>query len=207
MLKLGKDWIFIMEKAFEFDFVHDTQYVFRKLLDAEAHPFKVYSMDDILGSFENNSVMCALGCTLLDNETSFYVEKDAKLAADFTDLTLAEQTSVSEADYIFLSSQLNYETIKALFEKAKKGTLADPQLSACFIICCDSVHGDCNARFRGPGIEGTREINTTRYIKKVCELKQDLDCDYPCGIDLFFVTADGDIAAAPRLCKLETEGD
>lgn len=196
-----------MEKAFDFDFVHDTQYVFRKLLDAEAHPFKTYSIDKVVGGFESNSVMCALGCTLLDNETSFYVEKDAKLAAVFTDLTLSRQASVSDADYIFLSSQLNYETVKALFEKAKKGTLADPQLSASFIICCDSISGSCMARFKGPGIDGVREINTTSYIKKVCRLKQELDCDYPCGIDLFFVTPGGEITASPRLCKLETEVD
>lgn len=194
-----------MEKAFEFDFVHDAQYVFRKLLDAAAHPLKVYSLDRIKNSFEKNSVMCALGCTLLDNETSVYVEKDARLAGIFMDLTLSEQTSVTEADYIFLSTELNYETVNALFEKAKKGTLADPQLSATFIICCQSIRGDCDVYFKGPGINGVKEINTTSYIKKICELKQSLECEYPCGIDLFFVTPDGEITALPRLCKMETE--
>lgn len=195
-----------LEKAFEFDFVHDTQYVFRKLLDAEAHPLKIYSIAKIKDKFTENSVLCAIGCTLLDNETSFYVEKDSRLAEEFTDLTLSEQTSVSDADYIFLSSNLNYETIKVLFEKAKKGTLADPQFSASFIIFCDELNGNCSAEFKGPGIDGQITINTTSYINQICRLKQELGNEYPCGIDLFFVTPDGEIMAVPRLCMLETEG-
>lgn len=194
-----------MEKAFDFDFVFDTQFVFRKLLDAAAKPMTVVSIARLRDSFKDNAFLTALGCTLLDNAAEFYVEKNTALADTLSGLTLSRQTDIERADYIFLTSELNYETVRTIFEKAKKGTLADPHKSATVIISCRDFEGDEDITVASPGIKDCYKGRTSRYIKTILEIKQQLLCEYPCGIDLFFINDSGDIFACPRLAKLVKE--
>lgn len=194
-----------MEKAFDFDFVFDTQYVFRKLLDAVAKPMSIVSIDKVEKSFSAFPYLTALGCTLLDNATEFYVEKNSELAKSLNSLTLSKQTTIEKADYIFLSSELNYETIKTIFEKAKKGTLADPHKSSTIIIYCDDFDGDEKISIRSPGIKDVFKGETNKYIKTILEIRRGLPCEYPCGTDLFFINKKGEIFAYPRLAKLDEE--
>lgn len=194
-----------MEKAFDFDFVFDTQFVFRKLLDAIAKPMTIESIDKLKNSFPENAFLTALGCTFLDNGAEMYVEKNTALADTLSSLTLSKQTDIENADYIFLTSELNYETIRTIFEKAKKGTLPDPHKSATIIISCHSFEGDEDITVVSPGIKGAYNGKTSKYIKTILEIKQQLACEYPCGIDLFFISDKGDIFAYPRLARLTKE--
>lgn len=193
-----------MEKAFDFDFVFDTQFVFRKLLDAAAKPMTVVSIEKLKDSFADNAFLTALGCTLLDNAAELYVEKNTALADTISSLTLSKQTDIENADYIFLTSELNYETIRTIFEKAKKGTLADPHKSATIIISCRDFEGDEDITVASPGIKDEYMGKTSTYIKTILEIRQELQkvCDYPCGIDLFFISDKGEIFAYPRLARL-----
>ncbi len=191
-----------MEKAFEFDFVFDVQFVFRKVLDSMARPMKINSLDKLSDSFEEDSFLCALGCTLVDNEVAFYVEKDPKFSNNLSALTLSKEQEIDKADYIFLTSEMNYESVKAIFSKAKKGTLYDPQLSATIIIACDSLVGNEAVKIKSPGIDGVCEKNVSTYIRTIFEIKQGLDVEYPCGIDLIFIDGSGDFFCYPRLASI-----
>ncbi len=192
-----------MEQVYQFDFVHDTQAVFRQLLMASAHPMSVRSVAEQLPGFSwSHPELWVVGCTLMDNETTFYVEMDADLEKGLADLTLARHAAPNAADYIFLSAQLNYDTIRSLFAGAKKGTLEDPQKSAAFLISCPELSGNVAAEARGPGIQGTRRLSLSPYVAGICGLRTEFDGDYPCGIDLFFLSGDGQVMALPRLCRV-----
>lgn len=196
-----------MEKVYQFDFTFDTQKVFRELLDAMAKPMTVHDVGQESEKFgKEDGALLAAGCTVLDNETGFYVEKNVRLRDELVDLTLARVTAPCEADYIFLSAPLNYESIRVLFEGAKKGTLSDPQLSATFFIVCDSLTGDIRARVNGPGIDGTKILHLPEYIYRICTMHGNYAAEYPCGTDLIFVTQEGELMAFPRLCRISREG-
>lgn len=193
-----------MEQVFQFDFVHDAQSVFRQLLSAMAHPMSPRSIEKEAAGFPwQHPELWAVGGTLMDNETSFCVEMDAELEKGMADLTLAKQVSTREADYIFLSAPLNYDSVGVLLRTAKKGTLADPQLSATIVVSCPSFEGDQELTVKGPGIKGERRLSTTGYIAKLCALREAEKMEYPCGIDLIFVSSQGQIMALPRLCRTE----
>lgn len=192
-----------MENVYQFDFTFDTQKVFRQLLDAMANPMTIHDIGREASKFsEENGALLALGCTLLDNETGFYVEKDTRLRDNLADLTLAKPLSACEADYLFLSGELNYESIRVLFSGAKKGTLADPHLSAFFLIFCSSFKGETKARVKGPGIDREKKLMLPEYIYRICRLHEEYAPEYPCGTDLVFVTAKGELMAFPRLCRI-----
>ncbi len=192
-----------MDKVFDFDFTFDTQKVFRNLMEAMARPLTQYSISESANRFQDkNKAILALGCTLLDNEVSFYVEMDSVLQSTLSDYTMAKTSGIEEADYIITSSHLNYATINILLENAKQGTLADPQTSATFIIFCDTLNGDVTFTLEGPGVNGIEKVKTTEYIAEILKLHSGQDYEYPCGIDLIFVSNDADIMAFPRLCKI-----
>lgn len=193
-----------MEQLYGFDFVEDTQSVFRQLLEVLSKPFTIGNIGREAGKFPGQeNGLWAIGCTLLDNETGYYVEKNRKLAEALTDLTLSEQTAPGEADYIFLSSPLNYETIGVLFEKCKKGTLEEPHCSATFLIFTPQISGKEKLVAKGPGIKEEKEVYVDTYVKNVCLLHNNTAVEYPCGFDLFFLDAEGNVMGVPRLVKIK----
>ncbi len=191
-----------MEKVFNFDFVFDTQTTFRQLMDAMSHPFQKYSIKKEASGFgEEQSLFLTIGCTLLDNETSFYVEKNAVLMTELQELTLSNEEEIKKADYIFLSSELNYETIRTMFQNAKKGDFYDPHKSATFVIFAKSDDKSEKIIATGPGIKESIEITISKYVKNVLNIRSETTVEYPCGIDLIFVFDDGEIIGCPRLIK------
>ncbi len=191
-----------MEKAFSFDFVFDTQSTFRKLMDAMSHPFQKYSIaEESKGFDDEQSLFLTIGCTLLDNETSFYVEKNTALMTEIQELTLSNEADIRGADYILLSSELNYETIRSMFQHAKKGDFYDPHKSATFIIYAKADDISEKIIAEGPGIKEQIDVATSKYVKNILEIRTEETVEYPCGIDLVFLFDNGDIMGCPRLIK------
>lgn len=192
-----------VQLAYQFDFVHDGQKAFRELLNATANPGTVKSIAVQAEKFgEVYAPLTVLGCTLLDNEEIMYVEKNPRLAAELHDLTLCREGELEQADYIFLSSQMNYGSMEEIMKNAKKGTYKDPQNSATIIILCDEMKGDVEMNLKGPGIKGIKTVCVQQYIKTILMIRQSLQTEYPLGIDLVFVTPGGDLMGIPRLCKI-----
>ena len=129
-----------MELEYQFDFVHDGQKVFRGLLEAIANPGEIKSIRQESGKFEGKyAVLLALGCTLLDNEEKMYVEKNPSLSSELHSLTLCREDELKIADYVFLSSEMNYGSLEQILRNVKHGTYADPQESATVILSCESI--------------------------------------------------------------------
>ena len=191
-------------KAYAFDFIHDTQKVFREMLSALANPGTIGSITDEVKKFDRKEgALAILGCVVLDNEKSMYVEKNPRLEEIIHDLTLCREESLENADYIFLSSEMNYASIEEIFKNVKWGTYADPQESATIFIFCNSMEGTEPVVLSGPGVDGVKMIKTNSYIKNILEIRQKLKIEYPLGIDLFLLTEDGKIMGIPRLCKMD----
>ena len=143
-----------IKRAYQFDFVHDGQKIFRKLLDAVANPGEIKNIEAEAGKFQGKyKSLLALGCTLLDNEEKMYVEKNPNLSAELHSLTLCRESELDTADYIFLSSEMNYGSMEQILRNVKHGTYADPQTSATVLLLCTSIEGEEAMTLRGPGIK------------------------------------------------------
>ncbi|MDD2979736.1 MAG: phosphonate C-P lyase system protein PhnH [Hespellia sp.] len=192
--------------AYEFDFVHDGQKVFRELLDAMANPGTIRKITQQSQKFDGSyTSLMALGCTLLDNEETMYVEKNPNLSSELHSLTLAHESDLCEADYVFLSSEMNYGSMSQILKNVKQGTYADPHSSATIFLLCECVEGTEEMTLRGPGIKDSLTIFVRPYIKKVIELRDHLHVEYPLGVDLVFADETGNVMGVPRLCKVTEE--
>lgn len=196
-----------MDKAiktlYPFDFVHDGQKVFRELLSAQANPGQIRNIIRQADKFEGDyQTLLALGCTLLDNEERMYVEKNPRLSSELHSLTLCREADLNQADYVFLSSEMNYGSLEQILKNVKHGTYEDPQESATIILLCSRISGEENLCLSGPGIDGEYTLNVYPYVKKVIQLRNSLKIEYPLGVDLIFVDLQGNLLGIPRLVKV-----
>lgn len=192
-----------LELAYQFDFVFDGQKVFRELLTAISNPGVIKNIGEQAAKFMGNySSLMALGCTLLDNEEKMYVEKNPRLSAELHNLTLSREAELGEADYIFLSSEMNYGSMDQILKNVQHGTYSDPQQAATIFLLCESVAGEKEMVLAGPGIKESLSVLVYPYIEKVICLRDSLRIEYPLGVDLIFVDGKGNLMAVPRLCKV-----
>ena len=96
-----------MQKAYEFDFVYDTQAAFRLLLEALSNPGRIVELGPLARKLGGAYAMpLTVAAVLLDNEVSFAVCGSPALAEKITELTLAKTAAVSKADYIIVRSDI-----------------------------------------------------------------------------------------------------
>lgn len=192
-----------MKKLHNFHEVYDGQAVFRKVLEAMANPGRRVSIaaqaEKLYGE---NPVFLALAMTLLDNEVGFFVCKNKKLVEDIALLTLSNETSPEEADFIFVETE---EQLTQVFKKAKCGTLADPQKSATLIIKVSAV-SDVTWNIFGAGVDGTMTLQVPEIAERAMELRKQQEYEYPQGVDMIFITDDGEMFCIPRLVMKMEEG-
>lgn len=145
-----------MQKAYEFDFVYDTQAAFRLLLEALSNPGRIVELGPLARKLGGAYAMpLTVAAVLLDNEVSFAVCGSPALAEKITELTLAKTAAVSKADYIFVTENADWqEAVQA----AKCGTLRDPHKSATVILCTADLQAGKLQRISGPGIKAVQEI-------------------------------------------------
>lgn len=194
------------QKAYKFDFVFDTQAVFRQMLDALSNPGTIKNIKKQSITFQHNQgVLAALGCTVLDNEKVMYVDDNQELKELLHDLTICHHGTLDQADYIFVSSELEYEILREIIKNAKKGTYVNPHESATIFILCQSILGVENAVMEGPGIKNKLFIGLDIYVKNIIAIREEENMEYPLGIDLFFVSKEGELMGIPRLCKVNEQ--
>ena len=188
-----------LTKKHSFDTVYDSQKVFRLILEAASNPTRVVnikeSADKLFGSCP---AFLAVAMTLLDNETGFAVLGDDRLCDEIVSLTLARREETQSADFLFACDPGG---LKAAIETAKCGTLSDPHKSATVIIRNDGEPTESLLLF-GPGIDGSITVQATQTVKDAIILRDAQNYEYPQGIDLVFVSSNGELFAIPRLVKV-----
>ena len=189
-----------LTKKHSFDTVYDSQKVYRGILEAVSNPTRVVnikeSADKLFGSCPE---FLAVAMTLLDNETGFAVTGMDSLTNEIVSLTLARREEPESADFLFVCDPGD---LKTAIEKVKCGTLSDPHKSATIIIRNNDAT-NCRLTLSGPGINGKTVIQTTQTVKTAIELRDAQKYEYPQGIDMVFVSSNGELLAIPRLTRME----
>ena len=188
-----------LSKKHNFDAVFDSQKVFRLILEAMSGPTRVINMNEYAGKlFGANPVLLAVAITLLDNEVSFNTCENQALSDEITSLTLAKKETTENADYIFVN---NLCYMEYAIEKARFGTLSEPHKSATVIIQNSGISAHC-LMLSGPGIDGQAEVMVTQTVKDAITTRDAQNYEYPQGIDMIFVSSNGDLFSIPRLVTI-----
>lgn len=190
----------------QFDLVFDCQQVFKQLMDALAMPGKVYSIAREGEKLEHpQGMMAAAALTLVDNSCTFAVPRGESLEQELRQMTYGRPVSLEEADYIFLpeSEKMEDTQVEETLEKAKKGTLSEPHKSAALFVGIPSLEGGGESVLTGPGVDGSISIRLPRAGTRWLELRQGMEIEFPCGVELYFLTPEGKLLAVPRKVKWE----
>ena len=189
-----------LTKKYNFDLIFDSQKVFRLILEAMSNPGRVVSIHDYARKlYGGYSALLAIAMTLLDNEVSFNTSGDHLLLDVIASMTLSKRENIDTADFIFVCNPYD---IKKVIENAKCGTLADPHKSATVIIQNDGGLVS-QLTLLGPGIDGQAKVPITQTVKDAIALRDAQNYEYPQGIDLLFISDEGELFAIPRLTWME----
>jgi alpha-D-ribose 1-methylphosphonate 5-triphosphate synthase subunit PhnH len=184
-----------MNKVFDFDFVFDSQQVYRKLLEAVSNPGRIVNINDYADKFHcEYSVLLCIAATLLDNEVSFAVTGNDELKDMIGTVTLSKSERIENADFIFVAD----DTGKDAVERAKCGTLYEPHKSALIVTDVEGISGSCNTLISGPGIKGEKSIFLDEAMFDQIKQRDEMFYEYPTGVDLLFADRQGNMMAIPR---------
>lgn len=191
-----------MQKAYEFDFVYDTQAAFRLLLEALSNPGRIVELGPLARKLGGAYAMpLTVAAVLLDNEVSFAVCGSPALAEKITELTLAKTAAVRKADYIFVTENADWqEAVQA----AKCGTLRDPHKSATVILCTADLQAGKLQRISGPGIKAVQEIIMCPELQAALDKRDEQEYEYPLGLDFFVLDQRGCLMGIPRKTRIES---
>ncbi len=181
-----------------FDPVFDCQQVFKALMNALARPGVVASIRPSIEKLPaEHAPLVASGLTLLDNWRKFAVFGCDALARQLRELTYGVPAPLEEADYIFIPLSCS-GAFREVLSRAKPGTLPEPHKSATVFIMLERLTGGQPAWLRGPGVDGSLEISLPEEGQAWLRARQEMAFEFPCGIDLIFLTPQGDVLGAPR---------
>lgn len=202
-----------------FDPVHDTQKVYRVLLEAMSRPGKVCHIEGIgqhLSLVRKEwQTAASIALTLLDGEVGFCMLPEEAELVDYTiSRTFCRKVEASEADYVFARGDADPEFVHNLMGQLKKGTLLAPETSATVILRVKDVMEceeptqvltdatDSGLVLTGPGINGKRDLCVRGITSAWWQERAKSNAEYPLGLDWILYTADGKVVGLPRTTKL-----
>ncbi|WP_206995554.1 phosphonate C-P lyase system protein PhnH [Trinickia mobilis] len=190
------------------DPVHETQAVFRTLLDALARPGTIGSVDAALpaavaGQPHSGHAGRAAFATLLalaDDTTPIWLATpDAALGSTLrfhTGATLTDTPSRAAFAYLHDAEALPPLDTFAL------GEPETPEQSATLLIRVDAFTGGAQVTLSGPGIETTASIAPRGLPERFWHERAELAVHFPCGIDCYLVCGDA-LVGLPRTTRAE----
>src|SRR5690554_4977521 len=124
----------------DFDRVHDTQQIYRMLLEALSRPGSVNHLSLAFKSIDApphvSKVATAIAYTLLDGELGFTVQMTGQeqLAETIRRMTYSKIVDYSAADFLFLDGDATAFIVDEIESKVKVGTLSSPEKAATLFI-------------------------------------------------------------------------
>jgi alpha-D-ribose 1-methylphosphonate 5-triphosphate synthase subunit PhnH len=190
------------------DPVHDTQAVFRTLLDALARPGTIGVIDTPLPAAKAADASPAPAglaafaslLALADYATPVWLaQHDAALAAALrfhAGAPLAQEPRAAAFAYVHDAASL------PPLEAFESGTPESPEQSATVFVRVDALAGGAPLTLRGPGIETTRSIAPVGLPERFWRERAALASHFPCGIDFYLVCGDR-LMGLPRTTLVE----
>ena len=189
------------------DPVHDTQAVFRTLLDALARPGRVGVIETALPAAEaahgaDRAGLAAFASllALCDYATPVWLaQRDDALAAALRFHAGAPLTDVpGEAAFAYVHDAATLPPLDTL----ANGTPESPEQSATVFVRVDSRTGGATVTLRGPGIEDAHTIAPAGLPERFWQERAALAVQFPCGIDFYLVCGNG-LVGLPRTIHVE----
>jgi alpha-D-ribose 1-methylphosphonate 5-triphosphate synthase subunit PhnH len=199
----------------KFDFVQDTQRLFRKILTATSFPGRVVDLGPEATKIETGSEANAslIGCAiaLLDAEATFCVwprgaQEHERLISQ---LTYGRQAAPENAEFLFVFAGSN--TVGDALRGACIGTLEEPHRGATLFIEVGALReGSARReggalRIEGPGVKGSATISVEGLDADWREARAERCAEYPLGVDVYLVDGTGRLAGIPRTARLTTD--
>jgi alpha-D-ribose 1-methylphosphonate 5-triphosphate synthase subunit PhnH len=198
-----------------FDLVHDTQEIYRNILDCMARPGKINSIEKSTAGIEEVSgisqALLGLAYTLVDREVSFHVisTNDKTIEKHIHRKTYSLSSSRNDVDYLFIEQALSKEEIENVMGQVRFGTLEDPHLSTTILFTVDGLSKTNETgkklKLKGPGIESQETIFISGLPPEWLFEREKVNKEYPLGVDMIMVTKSGDVVAFPRTTIIESE--
>lgn len=189
------------------DPVHDTQAVFRALLDALARPGRIGAIETALPAADvaNSGERAGLAAfasllALADYATPVWLaQPDAALAAALRFHAGAPLTDVpAEAAFAYVHDAAALPPLATF----ASGTPEAPELSATVFVRVASLAGGTRITLRGPGIEDAHTIAPVGLPERFWQERAALAPLFPCGIDFYLVCGD-QLIGLPRTTQVE----
>lgn len=194
-------------KIEKFDYIHDIQKIYRKILDSMSKPGKINEIADNIKNLEVHSSLSkeimALAYTFLNIDSKFYIEN--KEEEKYVQLhTFARGESIEKAEFIFIDTK-NQEVDKVLniMKIASKGTLEDPHESATLILHVEDIKKSKGLVLSGPGIKEKSDVFVVGLDEKILKNRAEINSEFPLGIDFILIDNSGKILCLPRTTKIE----
>ncbi|QCP54035.1 phosphonate C-P lyase system protein PhnH [Trinickia violacea] len=187
------------------DPVHDTQAVFRTLLDALARPGTIGSVAAALPESAANQpdagrAAFATLLALADDTTPIWLATpDATLGATLrfhTGATLTDTPSRAAFAYVHDAQALPPLGAFSL------GEPETPEQAATLLIRVDALTGGTPITLSGPGIETTATIAPRGLPERFWHERAELAVHFPCGIDCYLMCGDA-LVGLPRTTRAE----
>ncbi|MFV0558015.1 MAG: phosphonate C-P lyase system protein PhnH [Enterococcus sp.] len=184
--------------------IFDIQASFRQLVNSLSYVGEMGELPSGKTAFPIATNLSVLATTLLDQEVTYSLVNFTQSEQEY--LQTASRSSlvaVADADYVFLRLADSFE--KAPLTNLKIGTLVDPQTSATVFIFCESLVGDKRQTYQlsGPGIQGEKTIALPREVQSFLALRNELNQEYPLGIDVFLVDDSQKLIGLPRTTQIK----
>ena len=174
----------------KFDYVHDVQNGYRKVLNSMARPGVVENLNEEASNIDSeieaykSTVFMML--MLLDREVTFNViSKDSeKISSIVSEMTYARIDTIEEADYVFITEDACNEKLHEVLRRVKIGDLSNPNKSSTIIAEFNEISEIGDIELTGPGIEESNSV----YIsgnRQWINGRRKINCEYPLGIDKY----------------------
>lgn len=205
--------------------LHRMQRTFRSVLDAFAHPGTVQSIepapDNPLRPAALDAALESAVRLFVDHAVTFGVadgESDA-LAAYVSGETHSSRASVPDAEYVVVPARADACTAHRAVAEACRGTLIAPEKGATLLMGCTQLaeagSGSCEGKGDGPAMfamevrgPGVRDVNRFAVDRiEWARARAARNDEFPCGIEILLVDADGRIVAIPRSSQVACAND
>jgi alpha-D-ribose 1-methylphosphonate 5-triphosphate synthase subunit PhnH len=188
------------------DPAHDSQRLFRAVLEAFSHPGRIVRLPDPPpAAAPLSQATTAFLLTLVDRDTPLWLAPafDTPAVCDFVRFHTGAVIARQPADALFAVLTPGQSGDTPSIDSFPIGTDPYPDRSATLVIELPSLTGGPERHWRGPGIEDRQAVGLSGLPDSLWTQWAANRALFPCGVDLVFA-AGSDLLALPRSIAVET---